>query len=65
LALAVDAHGNILNTNPTALQTKEVVDNLERIGGLVLPSINPILASRNTRFLSEQTGLHVFSATMA
>jgi 23S rRNA (uracil1939-C5)-methyltransferase len=29
---------------------KQVVDNLERIGGLTLPAINPILPSAKTRF---------------
>lgn len=37
---------------PTQLQYKhqQVVDNLERIGGLTLPSITPILASAKTRY---------------
>lgn len=40
---------------------KQVVDNLERIGGLELPYISPIIASANTRFYRNKLD-YTFSA---
>ncbi|RAW02622.1 23S rRNA (uracil(1939)-C(5))-methyltransferase RlmD [Pseudochryseolinea flava] len=40
---------------------KQVVDNLERIGGLVLPTIKPIVASEKTRFYRNKLD-YTFSA---
>ena len=40
---------------------QQVIDNLERIGGLTLPSISPILASQNTKYYRNKLD-YTFSA---
>lgn len=44
-----------------AYKQQQVVDNLERLGGLVLPAITPILPSANTRFYRNKLD-YTFSA---